>query len=813
MVPTTAQYSNFEAQLNQALDVLKADQEVAAFAATLVERSEHIVKAVIDLGNSAEKYLQKHPREESDDILLAYVVLFESMYEAKRFLLLWRDSIFNLHNARIKESEGLVPEGSCQILVRSTHQTLLDSARQLLQSPKTKLEGLQEDRRIRKKSVRQWQLQKNPLAVYTEQFQVIPEQCERIQQEHLDLYPLAHHFNRIRSYLLRITQDCFDQCQSVASTVEEANQVCRDLLEKDPEKNLGKVAAKLEDFETDLGAGVKLPKLEDELSALLAQLPEKMQVPIGIDQGMVLMQEFPFHRKARLWLDSEILPLIFQIQHNAEQVRNESRMTLLNLRNWSLLLSREQRSGNGRPVHPEEFSQLPNDLRTRLDITSANTLELRDTIQERLASDFRLSAIYRTQKEFLPSATASSTLAQLRGTENSLVNRSGRFLSTQFQQASAFSRLQVRRIRGFLDSVEKEETLSNSEKIVRFLEERRSDPSNGQYESIFRAQGFISTSFIVGRTEEMAHVGRVLESWEKGFRGSLLLTGKRFAGKTLFGERIAEKHFEHHTVRLQPNSTFTVQGRKYETTYDLSHALELIRKYTLNYRTLVWIDDLEHWWDPEFSYFRNARAVKHFLEHQSNQTFLMISMGNTLRPRLGKLVDWDGLFQAHVNLDKMHANEIHQAIEIRHNATHQRLVDHLGNPVPPKEFKKITRAIYQASGGNIGEALAEWAYSTQRQGENSVENRFRYGHPLPDFLDEDLSILLASIMMQRRTNEFRLRQFFGPAFNSRYSLLVRRMLNVGVLSRGSDDWLEINPILANELGQLLQRDAYLKYSG
>ena len=60
---------------------------------------------------------------------------------------------------------------------------------------------------------------------------------------------------------------------------------------------------------------------------------------------------------------------------------------------------------------------------------------------------------------------------------------------------------------------------------------------------MFLTEGWISDSFSVPRTEESARIATLVENWRLGFRGGVMLTGKRFAGKTLFGEVISQQHF------------------------------------------------------------------------------------------------------------------------------------------------------------------------------------------------------------------------------------------------------------------------------
>ena len=66
-------------------------------------------------------------------------------------------------------------------------------------------------------------------------------------------------------------------------------------------------------------------------------------------------------------------------------------------------------------------------------------------------------------------------------------------------------------------------------------------------------------------------------------------------------------------------------------------------------------------------------------------------------------------------------------------------------------------------------------------------------------------------MIEKRTNEYRLRRIFGPAFTEKYAPILQRLIGIGLLRRQLDGWLEINEVLVNELGHLLEDKGYLKY--
>jgi len=77
--------------------------------------------------------------------------------------------------------------------------------------------------------------------------------------------------------------------------------------------------------------------------------------------------------------------------------------------------------------------------------------------------------------------------------------------------------------------------------------------------------GYIGSSFWVGRTDELNHIGTQIENWRLGFRGALLLTGKRFSGKTLLGQLVNRDYFEDNAIALNPENRITIQGRTFET--------------------------------------------------------------------------------------------------------------------------------------------------------------------------------------------------------------------------------------------------------
>ena len=184
-------------------------------------------------------------------------------------------------------------------------------------------------------------------------------------------------------------------------------------------------------------------------------------------------------------------------------------------------------------------------------------------------------------------------------------------------------------------------------------------------------------------------------------------------------------------------------------------------------------------------------------------------MSNWARNHFNKMHKLDRVFQAEINLDIMHPDDVHDAILIRHGATHKLLVDKEGHEISSQQLKKLTTHIYRQTGGNIGEALHEWAGAIKLTDDDKVMFVQKQPHGLPEFLNSDIGILLALTMRERRTNEYRLRKMFGPPFKEKYKYLVQRLISTGLFQRKIDGWLEVNDLVVNDVGKQLEKEHYL----
>ncbi|MEO1258948.1 MAG: hypothetical protein AAFZ15_09115 [Bacteroidota bacterium] len=787
----------FNDLLDKNIEDVWAGSHKADYSALLASRFPLLTEAAFEVGGSCWSRLNERKGEHINDEVFCYVVNFVWADQVKSFFVLWRDVLFQQFKAEVLFSENRISEAALQELKGNSKAIILLAAEEIKNIVAQKIKEINEVKNGAKKNIAKWKLQQNPWPVYKTQIRQLALQSEKLIEQYEDLKSETAKFLSIRKLIRQELAWCSKEITIKKDVAEKAIS----FIDENIKEKAGRIASYLESIEEQINIRNHLNEFTDTYEKKIDGLKEKLQVTVNTAEGILQYKEINFQRNTRQWLESEIMPLFYEVWELTDSVSYGIKMSVVNIRNRVIIVTSENQEAAATSQLKNEICQPLHAFLERLNIIFNNLLELEKTIDKRLSEYFYVSNIYDLKKEFLP-VPLEFTINQFGLGGNRLVSSLKKWINRV-----------TGRVEEIKSSVAQEEMLSTPEKIVRYIQSRKGDALNNNYASIFLTKGYLGESFWVGREQEINHVKNIIDQWRLGYRGAVVLCGTRFCGKTLFGELVANRFFHENTIRIFTNNTLKIKGRKIEVRYDLGKALDFVRKNTLNERPLIWIDNLEQWSGDQNSLHRNTRQLKKFVDNYSGQAFIMVSMSNWLKNHLDRVLDFGKIVQTEIQLNRMSGEEIKQAIMIRHGATHKTLVDQEGNEVPPQIFAKYISKIYQAENGNIGDVLNQWAFSTQKMEGEKVTHKNRDIYFLPDFLNPDIAILLSTVMMEKRTNEYRLRKIFGPAFQRKYSSMVKRLIGTGLLSRNVDGSLEITDIAVNDVGRLLERNGFLKFIG
>ncbi|MFK8008325.1 MAG: hypothetical protein AB8H03_18350 [Saprospiraceae bacterium] len=759
-----------------------------------------ITHHILELGEFVKTRLDEDSLE-SSEILPSYITQYSWMEEAKSFLVLWRDVIFQYQKALVLESNQKISSENLEQLRLTSKDVIQKGVKHLKDFLEKETSDLSKNPRELNSKITDWKKIKSPWETYRKQIEKINEQCKKLIEQNKSLLQSTDVFQNVEQIIQQNITASKVEIDQLKILANEAIELVEQYVKDKP----GKLSTLLENMESKLETSHHLELLNISIDQKLSTLEGNIQVPIETEGGLLLFREVNLKNNSRLWLESETTPLIYEFWEINDQILNSFKMALMNIRNRAMLFSNELKKENAarEELDPrfeqEKFCYPLNSFLHKTNSWENELTTLTETIQERLSKEFKISEIYNTDNSFLP-VPLQTTINQYRLTQNPWVLKTRNWFKKQ-----------VNLFQKFKNTVEKEDALSISEKIVRYVQNKKPPTDNHQYSNIFLTKGYMGKSFWVGRKIETERFKNIVDQWRLGFRGAVILSGQRFSGKSLFGEYVSNLHFPQKSIRLFPNVTLKVGGRVLETTYNLGAAIDFIQKYSVNDQSLIWIDDLENWSDPNIPLGQNIRALTKAIDNHGGRMFFMVSMGNWMAEHLNKTHDIQKVFQADINLDKMSAEEIKEAILIRHGATHKILVNKNDEEPSPQEFQKMTDGIYRNTQGNIGESLSRWSYSIHKNTEEKVVYESPINYAIPDFLNPDVAIILTTLMMEKRTNEYRLRKLFGSPFQEKFNFIIQRLISIGILTRHIDGWLEVNELVVNEVGKMLEEKNYLKF--
>lgn len=772
---------------------ITATDDTNEYLHTLAHGVKNLAHAAIQLGDIAWEELQELPNDIEDKAALLpyYVLHFSWADQVKSYLLLWQQVLFQHQKAQILQWDNKVNGDAISQLKKQSAAIMDQAVQELKNGFDDEIQRIQTLPNGVDKYVAACLLQENPWQVYKAQLKEIPKQCELLLEQGHKLEKIAHSFVQIKQLFQNTVQTSRTAIEKEQNLAETTIEFIETYIADQP----GKIAKHLEELETKENpvdyTAIFTPKLE----ALLTKISTKTQIIVATDGSLLQYKDIAFQKNTRQWIEAEILPILYEVWELTTNVTNSLKMSLINIRNRASLLSNDVKEG--RVPNTKDVCQPLQAFLQRANLWTDELDKLSDSIQERVEQTFHITNIYHSEEDFLP-IRFQATLNQYKFNQNEWVSK----VQIWFKQ-------QLENIQQLKASVRQEEALSISEKIVRFVQSRISDPANSQYANIFLTKGFVANSFIFGRQQELQHIEALIKQWQKGYRGAVILSGKRLCGKSVFGDLVAHRYFSDNTVRLSPNTPFSIEGRKFTPNHDLEQALDFVKKYTITSKYMVWIDDLELWSSPNFSLSQNIQALCKHIDRHSSKIFFMVAMHKQVQKHFDKIHRISKTFQTTIELEQMSESEIRQAILTRHGATHKMLVTENETEVRPKQFQKMIAQIYKATQGNIGEAIHHWTFSTRKIDAERVTHLYQDVYGLPDFINANNALLLTTLILHKRINEYHLRKLFGSPFKEKYSDILQRLISVGLLTRLLDGSLEINEPIANEVEALLILKKYL----
>ncbi len=723
---------------------------------------------------------------------------FETPESAKRLLLLWRNVLIEWERYLIARTEGRATAMTGQVLAKASREQLHRAADYY----QDKLVGrehekLKADPNYRDQRLYAYSLLNNPWPTYRAQLKQLAEQMTELHEGFEERLLVSETLTELRDYVRGLPAQLLRDHTALMTSVTQAIATVLD-----PEAtSVAKIStSRLQSLEVLETVDARLEVISHRATTIIDKLPESAHLYTVDGDGQLRYRDLDMEYVAGQWISAELLPELQRGTRLIETAAAELGRSLVDIRN-RVALARETESPENANTNEaqtvDRLARLLEGVGQRLE----NQLPEIELVGQRVVAladeELRLSRSYEADSPFL-AVSFEGNVSRMRREQNVVFGQTLDWIKARFRHL-------VNRLSVAFDI----EDLSTGEKVIRTIQSRRPDPANDSYTSVLSTRGFIGEAFHAGREVELGRAVTAIEAWKSGFRGSILVTGQRYSGKTHFVELLAGRYFEQKVIRLRANRQIDFAGRRLDPTGNLREALAFLRKYTSGQRLLVLIDDLELWTDKDHSLAANADALREAIDTVGNRLIFVVTTSNWIIGHLSAATDLAGAFQVQINLDKMREADFIATVLTRHSATHMTVVNAKGTPLSVRELRRHAKHVHRVAQGNVGDGLRRWARSMEIVDTTTVRLVRTNNYPLPRFLTANTGVLLADIKQQRYSNEYTLRRRFGPAFDREFRPVLQRLIGLDLLQRHRSGTLAINPVVSNEIARLLERDGYL----
>ena len=623
-------------------------------------------------------------------------------------------------------------------------------------------------------------LLQNPWATYQKQFEQLDGHIKNIGESDDVLVETMDAFVNIQEeitagvekikanyYAMRTATDQLIGLINQPADVAELVKFTEKQLESEPEKSNSQKR-----FNEDIGSKIGTLK--------------SLSIPVSTNDGEMTVRKDELQKTVQLWLDYRISPILVDLWEIEDSLIYHFDNSLTNIKNSLLHRQHTEQSDN--------FVSIREAAEKLRRIFDQNDVKLKRFVKEVdiLDDELIISNIFK-DKAFLEIPFEMN----LNLRRDSFVSR----VKTVLTKFSAFRSL----FRA------EENLLSEIELSAQCLSYRMLEKEDMHYDSLFLNKDFIGDLYLVPRAQQEEKLADAISQWKTGFSKTVLVTGNRMTGKSTFLTYTGGQFFGKHIVALTPNSTATIDGRKFKTGTSLKEALKYVKIHNnRSTQPVIIIDDLAIWRDKKNSLISNVRALIDFMETIDNRAFIMVSTTPMMRAHLDNRFGFSSAFTTHIDLNKASVIELEEIFQLRHGASHRQLVNEESEPISPERFKGFVDRIGRLSGGNIGCALRSWVHHVSDKEENKLFFS-KVEYDFYDFFTNEEIVILKHIMLYRRVTVLELKQVSKHSYEHRFQSAVRRLINTKVLIR-ENQFLIINPVVIREILKILiKRDALPKH--
>ncbi|MBF0288564.1 MAG: amino acid permease [SAR324 cluster bacterium] len=322
------------------------------------------------------------------------------------------------------------------------------------------------------------------------------------------------------------------------------------------------------------------------------------------------------------------------------------------------------------------------------------------------------------------------------------------------------------------------------------------------YKQLFLSNQPPTKDFWVGRQQELTRADLVLQRFNKGTSGALMITGERFSGKSALSHYIANHYFKHKSVfQIIPpaagSCNLEVFHQSLETIFKLKgNSNDLFRQLPSN--SVIIFQDIELWWERHPAGNSVIKHLESLIRAYGQHFFFILEMNTHAFKLIKNLQNFEEYFLDVIECGPMIVEELKNLILLRHKASGLTFTFD-NDPEDLLSELQLTRLflrIFDYSKGNPGAALQAWV---RHIGSIQTNTLRMTSLSVPDLaplsqLPREWVVVMVQFILHKTLNTQKIMYLMGWD-DQQFIRFIDIFKRAGILQEKSDDLWSLNPYL------------------
>ena len=622
-----------------------------------------------------------------------------------------------------------------------------------------------------------WSHHLSPISEIAEQLQEIKSQIEFIKSADEQMDQVRADLTIYEKWLKEIYSNFENSLNLVKSRLASIGQQISEISE-DSVEELKPLISTLRKYYSELDNENNQYPIEEYKIDTIAH----SSIPVSTNDSYIVSKDVPFKQQIIRWEESEVYPLILNVQERLISIYDRSLSGLFNARNRIQLLT-----GETEEIFDFQADSLKNHIeRINVSILEAEEIlaDSRSKAKDKVNKELPVSNVFSDRKLYLNFSSGLSL--------SSYKKRRTKWLETMriqkawdYVKSKTIQRFRVPQI---------QDNQGKFAKVVKFIDQKSYTDMDRLSQSLFFGKGHMGNTFMMERKSYERSLKETVDQWKSGYRGSLLIFGKRLSGRSALAEFTGYSNYFNRVIHLTPNKEIKYKGRIIDGSYDLGSILKELDYHSISDHLCIVIDDLELWRNKHYSWFDNVQSLVNMINKSGRRLFFIITCGRYAKRHLDQYFSFSDQFMSLYCTDRMDKEEIKDAILIRYGAS-QASDEHISQAELTKRINRIIKINHQ----NIGVCLMEW-YRLLYQDEKHKERENKVQLQSFKLFVKENSYLIRYLLKLKLVTEIEIKADVGNENFKMVNRDVQMLLGCKVLERlHNSRELRINEHIVDEI--------------